>query len=178
MGSIPRNLEFWFDHFYKQDPDQKIRTIEKLIHLKYPKTNEILIETIETEQNEEVRIYAIQNLKKVKDLDLNETYSTLKSLLIGESAEIRKSVLRTIVDLADISAIKYLTKYYYSEHSKGIKKEVNAAINDLLKIADEQNQNIKNIAENETRSQAEYAQKVRSPKNERDYKKYIKKFFK
>ncbi|MFX1450117.1 MAG: HEAT repeat domain-containing protein [Promethearchaeota archaeon] len=178
MEIQPRNLEFWFKQLEDPDPTKKIHAIERLIELKHPNIIDILIEIAETEKNELTRIKAIRSLGKIDADNPTEIFDILKKLLIGENPKIRKAVLRTIVDLGDVSAIKYLTKYYYSDHSIGIKPDVTKALDDLSKILDE----LKNDSEvknwKKTIIQKNSLEKSSKKENDLDYRKHIKKFFK
>ncbi|MFX0135121.1 MAG: HEAT repeat domain-containing protein [Candidatus Hodarchaeota archaeon] len=178
MKPSSKNLDFWLKQLEDSDPNKKVQAIEKLIELKHPNVVDILIEVAETEKNEVTRIKAIRSLGNIDVSDPTDIFDTLKKLLIGENPKIRKAVLRTIVDLGDISAIKYLTKYYYSDHSIGIKKDVNKALDDLSKVLDEVKMDNKLKKWNKTIIQKKLAVKSPKKENDIDYEKHIKKYFK
>ena len=174
MGSISRELKFWFEQLEEPDPKKRIQAINNLIEKKHPKIAEILIDIAETEKSEEVRINAIQALGK---FGFSGVFDTLKKLLIGESEGVRKTAIRTIVDLGDISAIRYLTRYYYSSYSEGVKPDVKIAINDLLYILDKEKQKNRPEVPQIKKIQEKVIEKTPRSEKDFDYKKYIKKFF-
>ncbi|NVM03303.1 MAG: HEAT repeat domain-containing protein [Candidatus Helarchaeota archaeon] len=177
METPSKNLEFWFKQLEDSDPNKKIQAIEKLIELRHPKIVDILIEVAEAEKSETTRIIAIRALGKIEVSNHSEIFDILKNLLIGENPKIRKAVLRTIVDLGDVSAIKYLTKYYYSDHSVGIKPDVSKALADLSKVLDEIKKDSKLKKLNKKIIQKKLPGKSPKKENDIDYKKHIKKFF-
>ena len=177
MGSIPRDLELWYQKLHKSDPEKKIQAIDKLIRNNHPEIEDILINIAETEENEKVRIKSIRTLGKLKAPHPSDISCTFKNLLIDESIKIRKSTIRAIVDLRDITMIKYLTKYYYSDKSEGVKTEVSVAINDLLKILDEKKSNSEKSNVKKKQKQKKLINKKLKSKKEIDYNSYIKKFF-
>ncbi len=177
MEPSSKNLEFWLKQLEDSDLDKKMQALEQLIELRNPEIMDILIEVAEIEKNETLRIKAIQALGKLDVSDPTDIFNVLKKLLIGENPKIRKAVLRTIVDLGDISAIKYLTKYYYSDHSVGIKPDVSKALEDLSKVLDEIKKDKKVKKSNMTTIQKKLPIKSTNKENDIDYQKYIKKFF-
>ena len=176
METPSKNLDFWFKQLEDSDPNKRIQAIEKLIVMRHPKIVDILIEVAETDKSEKARVMAIRALGKIEMSNPSETFAILKNLLIGENPKIRKAVLRTIVDLGDISAIKYLTKYFYSDHSIGIKIDVGKALADLSKVLDESKKDDKSKKLNKAMVQEKLSLKPSKKENDIDYKKHIKKY--
>ncbi len=177
MGSMPNNFDILFLQTDEKDTDKKILAIDLLIQKKFPEAEKILIDLSINEKDEDVRIKAIQTLGKLKVPDPSNLFETLKKILITESAEFKKAALQAIVNLGDISAIKYLTKYYYSEHSKGIKDEVNEALEELMKPIDEKKPKTKSKKHIKKQKQKKLIEKAPKKKKDLDYESYIKKFF-
>lgn len=178
MGSISRELEFWFEQLErKEDSSRIIQAIDRLAELKHPEIEEILFSLIDTRKDEKIRIKAIQTLKKINLSDSFRAFNILKYLLLDENKNIRRAILQAIVDLDEVKALKYLTQYYYSSYSKGVKTEVMAAINDLSKILEEKKQKKKININQKKITQKKLIDKPPKKVDEFDYKEYIKKFF-
>ncbi|MHA1376868.1 MAG: HEAT repeat domain-containing protein [Candidatus Helarchaeota archaeon] len=177
MKYTQQEFEYWVNQLENEDPDEKNLALNKLFQMNYPQIQKILIKLAESKNNEKVRIEAIRLLGNLELTDKADIFKTFKQLLIKNSPAVRKATLKAIVKSSDISAIRYLTKYYYSKYSEGVKEEVNQALEAFLKNSDNKNSKVRLLESNKKLRQKGLTEESLKSKDDIDYKKNIKKYF-